>query len=144
MDYAYFRNNLAIGGPSGGVKWGDYGSGNPYASDVISPGIHSSFDYDAVGVFGTGYIARIGERPFSEVEKHGVEQIKLEDTFTNVQFPNPPIPEREAPDLRLKPGSRAIDAAQRIPNINDDFKGKAPDCGAYELGQPLPHYGPRP
>ena len=143
MDYAYFRNNLAIGGPTGGVNWGDYGAGNPYAADIISPGIHSSFDYDVVGVYGTPYVALIGARPFSDVEKHGVEHITVENTFTNVAFPNPPIPERAVADLRLKPGSKAQDAAMRIPNINDDFKGKAPDCGAYETGQDLPHYGPR-
>jgi hypothetical protein len=143
MDYAYFRNNLAIGGPTGGVNWGDYGAGNPYAADIIDPGTHSSFDYDAVGVYGTPYVAVIGGRPFSEVERHGVEQIRLEDTFINVAFPNPPIPERSVADLRLKPGSKAQDAAMRIPNINDAFEGKAPDCGAYEAGQQLPHYGPR-
>jgi hypothetical protein len=143
MDFAYFRNNLAIGGPTGGVNWGDYGAGNPYAADIISPGTHSSFDYDAVGVYGTQYVALIGERPFTEVEKHGVEYIKLEDTFINVAFPNPPIPEQAVADLRLKPGSKAQDAAMRIPNVNDDFTGKAPDCGAYETGRELPQYGPR-
>jgi len=30
-----------------------------------------------------------------------------------------------------------------LPTINDDYEGKAPDLGAYELGRPLPHYGPR-
>jgi len=143
MDFAYFRNNLAIGGPTGGVNWGDYGAGNPYAADIISPGTHSSFDYDAVGVYGTQYVALIGERPFTEVEKHGVEYIKLEDTFINIAFPNPPIPEQAVADLRLKPGSKAQDAAMRIPNVNDDFTGKAPDCGAYETGRELPQYGPR-
>ena len=143
MDFAYFRNNLAIGGPTGGVNWGDYGAGNPYAADIISPGTHSSFDYDAVGVYGTQYVALIGERPFTEVEKHGVEYIKLEDTFINIAFPNPPIPEQAVADLRLKPGSKAQDAAMRIPNVNDDFAGKAPDCGAYETGRELPQYGPR-
>ncbi len=50
MDYAYFRNNLAIGGPTGGVNWGDYGPGDPCAADIIDPGAHSDFDHDAVGV----------------------------------------------------------------------------------------------
>jgi hypothetical protein len=31
----------------------------------------------------------------------------------------------------------------KITGINDDFTGKAPDLGAYEVGKPLPHYGPR-
>jgi hypothetical protein len=144
MDHAYFRNNLAIGGPTGGVNWGDYGAGNPYAADIVDPGIHSDFDYDAVGVYEVPFIARIGGRPFSAAEKHGVEQITLEETFANIAFPNPPIPERAVPDLRPKRGSRVIDAGMVIPNINDDFLGGAPDCGAYEAGQPLPHYGPRP
>ncbi len=143
LDYAYFRNNLAIGGSDDGVKWGDYGSGNPYASDFIDPGTHSSFDYDAVGVSGTEYIARIGKKNFSEVELHGVEKIRIEDIFLNVEFPNPPLPERNPPDLRPRPGSAVIDAGIYIPNINDGFSGKAPDCGAYEHGEELPHYGPR-
>ena len=49
----------------------------------------------------------------------------------------------EQVDLRLKAGSRAVDAGVVLPGITDGFKGKAPDFGAYELGAPLPHYGPR-
>ena len=47
-------------------------------------------------------------------------------------------------DLRLDPRSLAVDAGIRLPNFNDAFTGKAPDLGCCELGQPLPHYGPRP
>jgi hypothetical protein len=46
-------------------------------------------------------------------------------------------------DFRLKPGSAAIDAGIALPTINDDFTGRAPDLGAYELDRPAPHYGPR-
>ena len=42
-----------------------------------------------------------------------------------------------------KPGSAAVDAGVVLPTINDDFTGRAPDLGAYELDRPLPHYGPR-
>ncbi len=143
MDFAYFRNNLAIGGPTGGVNWGDYGAGNPYAADIIGPGIHSDFDYDAVGVSGNLYVAKIGGKPFSSVEKHGIEHLSLKETFRNVSFPNPPVPERGVQDLRPIAGSTVIDAGVYIPNIDDGYTGKAPDCGAYEFGQELPHYGPR-
>jgi hypothetical protein len=143
MDYQYFRNNLAIGGPVPEKKWGNYGVGQPYAADINSPGKNSSFDYDAVGVYGTPYIAMIGEKSFAEVEKHGIERIKLDETFRNIDFPNPPAPERKIPDLRLKPGASVIDGGIYIPNINDNYKGAAPDCGAYEFGQEHPHYGPR-
>jgi hypothetical protein len=37
-----------------------------------------------------------------------------------------------------------VDAGVVLPNFNDGFTGKAPDLGCCELGQPLPHYGPRP
>jgi hypothetical protein len=47
-------------------------------------------------------------------------------------------------DVRLKPGSAAIDRGVALPNVTDDFAAKAPDLGAVEAGQPLPIYGPRP
>ena len=46
-------------------------------------------------------------------------------------------------DVRLASDSKAIDAGVRLHNINDDFEGEGPDLGAYELGQSIPHYGPR-
>lgn len=46
-------------------------------------------------------------------------------------------------DFQLKPGSAAVDAGIRLPNVNDDATGRAPDLGAYEVGVPVPHYGPR-
>lgn len=58
-------------------------------------------------------------------------------------FPANHIPEREIQDLRPRQGFRIIDAAFRIPNMNDGFYGTAPDCGAYEAGHELPCYGPR-
>jgi len=47
-------------------------------------------------------------------------------------------------DFRLKPGSAPIDRGVILPNVTEEFTGKAPDLGALEVGQPLPHYGPRP
>jgi hypothetical protein len=64
--------------------------------------------------------------------------------FNDVAFPDPPLPEREPPDLRPRAGTPVVDAGVVLPNLNDDFLGDGPDIGAYEAGQPLPHYGPRP
>jgi hypothetical protein len=47
-------------------------------------------------------------------------------------------------DLRIKSDGLVADAGCRLPGINDGYLGEAPDLGAYEVGQPLPHYGPRP
>jgi hypothetical protein len=46
-------------------------------------------------------------------------------------------------DFALRPGAAAVDAGVRLPGVNDDFTGRAPDLGAYEAGRPVPHYGPR-
>lgn len=46
-------------------------------------------------------------------------------------------------DFRLKPDSAAVDRGVVLPNVTDGFAGKAPDLGALEVGQEMPHYGPR-
>jgi hypothetical protein len=46
-------------------------------------------------------------------------------------------------DFRLKPNSAAVDRGLALPNVSEVFSGSAPDLGAVELGQPMPHYGPR-
>jgi len=46
-------------------------------------------------------------------------------------------------DFQLRPGSAAVDSGIRLPGVNDDLTGRAPDLGAYEVGRPVPHYGPR-
>lgn len=82
----------------------------------------------------------------------GQEQNGIEvdfDIFERMAPPSPSAAGRHAVyhamdlDFRLKAGSRAVDAGARLPTINDDFTGAAPDLGALEHGQPLPHYGPR-
>ncbi len=48
-------------------------------------------------------------------------------------------------DLRLKAGAPEINAGINLPNLNDPFVTDGqPDLGAFEAGQPLPTYGPRP
>ena len=78
-------------------------------------------------------------------EQHGVELDY--DVFRNVNPPDPGRPHAvyrpSRMDFRLKEDSAAVDAAVRLPNINDGFTGAAPDLGALESGQPMPVYGPR-
>jgi hypothetical protein len=70
------------------------------------------------------------------------------DTFVNAPLPDYTDPTRvvdpESVDLQLRPGSKAIDAGTVLPNVTDGFIGRAPDLGAYEKGQAMPFYGPRP
>jgi len=67
------------------------------------------------------------------------------DVFVNVTPPGPDPRTLYKPadfDFQLRPGSVAADAGVRLPGVNDEFTGRAPDLGAYEVGRPLPHYGP--
>jgi hypothetical protein len=69
------------------------------------------------------------------------------DVFQKVTAPDPNDPRKLYKasdfDFQLRPGSAAVDAGMRLPNVNDGFSGRAPDLGAYEIGQAAPHYGPR-
>ena len=81
----------------------------------------------------------------SGLETHGVELDY--DIFINLRAPNAmkPYGVYHASDLdfRLNPKGKAVDKGVILPNINTDFKGKAPDLGAIEAGEPQPVYGPR-
>ena len=68
------------------------------------------------------------------------------DIFVKVSPPGPDPRTLYKPadfDFQLRPGSSPVDAGVRLPGINDDFTGRAPDLGAYEVGRAVPHYGPR-
>lgn len=69
------------------------------------------------------------------IEQHGV-RVRWQEIFESPPTPGPI-------HLSLKKGASAVDAGVAVPNLSDAFVGKAPDLGAYELGGPLPHYGPR-
>ncbi|MGH8219585.1 MAG: hypothetical protein ACREUT_13635 [Steroidobacteraceae bacterium] len=69
------------------------------------------------------------------------------DVFRNVRMPQRNDPQHlydpEDFDFRLRAHSAPVDAGTILPTITDGFTGRAPDLGAYELGRPMPHYGPR-
>jgi hypothetical protein len=43
----------------------------------------------------------------------------------------------------LTAAGTAVDAGAVVPNLSENFKGKAPDLGAYEFGDVMPDFGPR-
>jgi hypothetical protein len=85
----------------------------------------------------------------SGLEGHGVTVDY--DIFENLKMPikapgeDKPGPVYHAVDLnfKLNPKGKAVDAGVPIPNVNDNFTGKAPDLGALEVGLPEPIYGAR-
>jgi hypothetical protein len=135
------RNNLILGT-----------SGR--ALNYEPPMIHCDFDYDGFGGFsGPVFIKWNGERyatpaevrAKSPIEKHLVIVDPATAFASGIVPPGKPrtIVDHTTVDVRLKPGSAAIDAGEILPGFSDGFAGKGPDLGAYELGAPLEHYGPR-
>lgn len=151
FDWAIWRNNLAFGGTTDGWDRSQvtdgYSPGSGYACNINACGSNCSFDYDAVGTNKTTWQARINRQNFNIVEPHGR---KIDSTaFVFFSFPSPPAPEPtyyyQPQDLRPAPSCTSIiDKALLIPNVNDSYLGSGPDIGAYEAGQNLPVYGPRP
>ena len=142
-------NNLCIGG-SGGGKRGRYSGGEGYAVGLPGYNATCSFDYNAVGTEGTPFEGVVGDRHFKTIEElekltgasHCI-RVGMDVFASRVEFPDPVFPARKTQDLRIAASSAAVDAGVVLPNVNDDFTGKAPDIGAYEVGKPVPHYGPR-
>ena len=155
----HFRNNLFVGS---GIT--------PTVFAVNSPANTNSADYDGfrpnpgqANAFGwatpdfakrTDYAGAPVRRLYKSLadfqaatgqEKHGV--LLDYDSFVHVTPPDGSDVQHVYDvadfDFRLKPTSPAVDAGIELPNITDGFAGKAPDLGAIELGQPVPHYGPR-
>ncbi len=148
FDHAFFRNNLALGGPPGEGDFGGYSPGDGLAASMARPGPASSFDYDALGSHGLPFRARFGDWRVSRFEDlqggpHEEHAVLVDlDVFDGVRFPDP-SDRCDPPDLRPRPGSAVVDRGMRLIGVNDGFDGAAPDIGAYEAGRPLPHYGPR-
>jgi hypothetical protein len=87
-------------------------------------------------------------KEFSDATGQDTHSVLVDyDVFVRVAAPGPDPRTLYKPadfDFQLRSGSAAVDAGVRLPGINDDFTGRAPDLGAYEIGRPVPHYGPRP
>jgi len=86
----------------------------------------------------------------SDLQAIGVEVHGVEAGFEDLVYAElPPSWDQPAEpgsrDLRLVDGAAAIDAGAVLDNLNDPFPVTGPpDMGAFERGQPLPSYGPRP
>jgi len=138
----HFHNNLILGGTGAALATGsmtpyttlDY---NGYRRNRLDPFIRW-FDGETRQTFSS--LAEFTDA--TGHERHGLEV----DYDGFVRAGPPERGETVEPadwDLRLRPQSPAVNAAIRLPNINDHFAGPAPDLGAHELGDTVVRYGPR-
>jgi hypothetical protein len=151
VSWALFRNNLFIGGAGGGTD-GGYNNGSGRVAQVPDADATCDFNFDGYGSIGTGtFFGNIAGNNFSSLSgmrSDTTETRAIAVTMgifaTAVEFPSSgPFPERSIPDLGIQGDSAAADRGEILPNVNDGYTGAAPDLGAYEAGQSLPHYGPR-
>ena len=156
----HFLNNLILGDgwadPVLNLRTFTNYSSSDYNGFRPNPNVEDAFEWDSppFGVAANYQATSLVARHFKSLadyqqatkqEQHSV--LTDYDVFVKVTAPDKSDPQRlynpEVFDFRLKPGSAAIDAGILLPTINDDFSGRAPDLGAYEIDRPIPHYGPR-
>jgi hypothetical protein len=155
----HFRNNLILAdGWAPAVlalrSFTSY-STSDYNGFRVNPGAEFSFEWDgpAAGVR-ADYQGKLEVRRFKSLGEYSAatgqdtHSVAVDfDGFARVTSPDKADPQHlynpEDFDFRLRPGSAAVDAGVELPTITDGFTGRAPDLGAYELGKPLPQYGPR-
>lgn len=158
---AHFRNNLFLGTDTPerpvavfpnatAYSTSDYNGYRPNSGEVnykwVSPPSGELRDYSlSTSEDGKNYNSLKAFSAACGLEKNGLE-IDFE-IFEDLHAPDPEKPHfvYHATDLnfRLNSKGKAVDRGVKLPNINDGYKGKAPDLGALEAGTPEPVYGPR-
>jgi hypothetical protein len=110
--------------------------------------VNCDLDYNGYGP-GQGS-SKFGDAYFEAFRHLGRKGIEVHGKLLGPPFfrDNPAIPAESsrrmaAVGLDLHPESGAIDGGVRLPNVNHEFRGAAPDLGARETGGPLPAFGPR-
>ncbi len=110
--------------------------------------IPSDFDYDLFTGMDRG-IARerhgIRGNPVF-IKSYGLEFYPA-STTTRIKWGKVPVQQGDRTvnltDPVITVPNSVIDSGVRIPNFNDDYAGKAPDLGAFELGRPPIRFGRR-
>ncbi len=158
---AHFRNNLFLGGDADNRPVTAFPMATVYSSYDYngyrpnrkggdqylwsSPANGQIRDYSTKEKDVKGYTSLKSLSEASGLEKHGIE-IDY-DIFTSMQAPDPATPHRiyHSADINfsLNQKGKAVDKGMMLPNVNDGYKGKAPDLGAIEAGEPVPVYGAR-
>jgi hypothetical protein len=158
---AHFRNNLFLGIDANGrsltafpmatnYSTYDYDGYRPnktggYQYTWIAPAKGQLRDYTIGAKEGKQFYTLKQFSDDSGLEKHGIE-IDY-SIFTSMRPPDPSKPHgiyhASDIDFTLNPKGKAIDKGVVMPNINDGYKGNAPDLGAIETGEPVPVYGVR-
>jgi len=163
----HWRNNLMLGQNAlpavMSVSTFTSYTSSDYNGYRVNPGVATSFEWSmppagvASDFTGPGHTAKLDTRRFGSLAEFasatGQDRHSIAvdyDAFVNVRR----LDARDAAtvqklyqadefDFRLKAGAAAVDRGLALPTVTDGFSGRAPDLGALEVGQAVPHYGPR-
>jgi hypothetical protein len=162
----HWRNNLMLGQNSApailSVNTFTRYTSSDYNGFRLNPGATPAFEWNtpAEGVAdftGPGHEAKLRKQGFGSLAEYAAatgqdgHSVAVDyDVFVNVRRLDAQdaasvqkLYRADEFDFRLKPRSAAVDKGVPLPNVTDGFAGRAPDLGALEVGQPVPHYGPR-
>lgn len=136
------RNNLWISANNGSI-WRRGSEGTSWRTDHDYDGFDWGSNSQPFEINGTVYSSLAQLRSGAGLQDNGIE-IDAATCLESFDVPGPPPLTTIPPQfMTLEQTCNAVDAGIAIPNISSNFSGNAPDLGAYERGQPLPHYGPR-
>jgi len=120
--------------------------------NTVGPDWRTSLDYDGFDWGNSIYAIKWGDsnryttladfQTATGLQPHAVH-INKDTCFETFAVPAAPPSSMPFQYMTLKNSCNAVDAGVRLPNINDQFSGNAPDLGPYEIGVDLPGYGPR-
>jgi len=163
----HWRNNLMLGQNAApailSVNTFTSYTSSDYNGFRANPGAKSAFEWSApasgaVADFtGPGHEAKLTTQRFTSLAdyvaatKQDQHSVAIDyDVFANVRRLDAQdagsvqrLYKADEFDFRLKAGSAAVDRGVSLPTVTDGFAGRAPDLGALEVGQAVPHYGPR-
>lgn len=140
----HFRNNLIMGGSGHALI-----SGSPTAYSTMDYNAYCRNDPDRLIQWTDHRGKRSQYRTLEAFFKAtGLEEHGLLTDYDIFLKAGPPQQgktcEPDDYDLQLKKNTKVVDAGIALAQITENFTGKAPDLGCYELGKEPPHYGPRP
>jgi len=163
----HWRNNLMLGQNSApailSVNTFTSYTSSDYNGFRVNPGAKAAFEWIAppAGVMadftGPGHGAKLEPKRFTSLAEYAAatgqdrHSVAVDyDVFVNVRRLDAQdaatvqkLYKADEFDFRLKPASAAVDKGLALANVTDGFAGSAPDLGALEVGEALPHYGPR-
>ncbi|MFO7957663.1 MAG: hypothetical protein R6X33_11260 [Candidatus Brocadiia bacterium] len=141
------QNNLAVGPEDASMPRAQFAPGEAGPNHVINHNAYRRGGGDDAWVAGETRAASLEE--FRELTGYGEGSLLVDfSVFRRADEGAVFAPGRQFvlpgdSDLSPKEGGAVVDAGVALPGINDDCVGAGPDMGAYELGRPMPVYGPR-